>query len=317
MSVDIGDFGGQWLRRSKRFILKSDWLHNALILVISYAGWSLLVHFLSLTFITYSVSNPNTRLQDINDVLYSNQVSLTGLGTFIFVILLWRLHPITSIQGSDIFRRERFENFFIPGFLRGASYSGFLLLSFIIFGFYRCLGYFIQMSAVSLDIANITFRMLALSLLAYSEEFLFHSKLVGYFKNHLPNWLSAQVIAIFYCCIKLLQFDLGIMHVITLYILSLNLFYRAQRSGNFEKGAGYWTACLIVFQPLASLPIFGNEFSGILIVKPSVEHFSDEVRLLTGGPGGPLSSLGFQLLLLLDLLRSMLRNRWSEKTKLD
>ena len=316
MTVEIGDFGGHPLRRWKRFILKSKWLHNALMVILSYSGWVLLVHFFSLTFITYFLSTPSARFQDINDVFYSNQVSIMGLGSLAFVLLLWSLHPVTSVEGSDIFRRDRFEKFFVSGFLKGATYSGLLLLCFILFGLYRCLGYFIQISAVPLDLANVAFRILALATLAYCEEFLFHSKIFSYFNGNLPIWLAAQIIAISYCGIKRLQFDLNLAHLFTLYLLSLNLFYRAQKDDQFESGAGYWAACLIVFHPIASLPVFGNEFSGTLIVKPSEEPTLASLTWITGGPNGPLASLIFQLLLLLDLVRSMLRNRRSSVVKI-
>ncbi len=312
MSIEIGDFSGHPLRRGKKFLLRAQWFHYCSLLMLSYAVWIILVHFLSLTFITYFLSIPHSRLQDINDSLSSNQVSLMGLASLIFTVLLWRLHPITSVERGDIFKRERFENSFVPGFLKGATYSGALILFFILVGAYRYLGYFIQFSAVPLDVVNVIFRMLALAVLAYTEEFLFRFKVVSYFKDQIPSWLSAQLIAFLYCGIKLLQFDLSFMHLLTLYLLSLVLFYRSEETGTFERGAGYWAGCLIVLQPLASLPIFGNEFSGTLMIKTNSQLTFTGLKVFTGGEGGPLASLAFQALLLLDLLRSILTRRQTQ-----
>ncbi len=302
MSVEIGDYGGHPLRRWKRFLLHSNWLHQAIILTVSYAAWVLAVHFLSLSFVTYFLGSPGSGLQDIHDFWYSNQVSLMGLSAVAFVILIWRLHPITSISWQTIFEKRRFEKFFIPAFLKGTLITGLFILAFLIEGAYRYLGLFIQFGAAPLELANLILRMAALTGLVYSEEFLFRFKLVSYLKGHLPTWLWMQLIALAYCGIKALQFDLSLMHLVTLYLLSLALSLRAQADKNFERGAGYWAACLIVIQPLASLPILGNEFSGALMVKPT-----HALHFISGGLEGPISSWTLQLLLILDLLRSMLR----------
>ena len=304
MSKQIGAYDGSSWRRWQNFLLKSRWLHYALGLIFFYASWVLIFYFLSLTFATYLLGSSRSSLQEINDVIFSNQVSLNGFSAYLFVILLWRLHPVTHTSWAEIFDKGRFENIFIPAFFRGFGIAGLLVLITILQGTYQYLGVSIQFNTSPLETLNLVFRMIALAVWTYSEEFLFRYKLVNYLKNQIPPWIGAQWITLAYCGIKLLQFDLSGMQFMTLYLLSLNLTYRSYRTGFFEQGAGYWAASLIAIQPLASLPLFGSDFSGILIVKPS-----EQWSFLTGGLEGPTAGFIIQLLLLIDLLRSMLRKR--------
>jgi hypothetical protein len=104
------------------------------------------------------------------------------------------------------------------------------------------------------------------------------------------------------------------MHLVTLFLASLALFTRSISEGDFTRGAGFWAAILIVFHPLLSLPILGNEFSGALLIKyesvaSAVDTASATHRFLTGGLGGPISSFAFQLVLILDIVRSILRQK--------
>jgi hypothetical protein len=145
--------------------------------------------------------------------------------------------------------------------------------------------------------------------MAYSEEFLFRHKILNYLRRHMPDHYAAALTALAYVGIKALQFDLGLMHLFSLFLLSLTLAVRAVGEGDFVRGAGFWSGLLIVFHPLLSLPILGNDFQGILLVKYQelAENDNAIFRFLTGGYGGPLSSFGLQLLLLLDLGQGLLK----------
>ena len=187
--------------------------------------------------------------------------------------------------------------------------------------------------------------MIALAALVYCEEYLFRYKVASYLKD-LPFLWSAFWTALLFCLVKLIQFDLGLMHLVTLFLLSINLSFRAWKPapGGFARSAGFWAAILIIFHPLLSLPIFGNDFSGALLVRyqpitqgttpptlgtltgqtpqpvsgsvpPSdtvsaLTHSpSRSIRLFSGGAAGPLASFIFQLFLILDIGRSILKRR--------
>jgi len=88
----------------------------------------------------------------------------------------------------------------------------------------------------------------------------------------------------------------------------------------------------VVFQPLLGLPVFGSEFSGILLLKYQATLGNSglvggvagnltssnigSLQFLTGGFGGPLSSFAFQFLLLLEIVRSLTKVKKHKKTLL-
>jgi hypothetical protein len=81
-------------------------------------------------------------------------------------------------------------------------------------------------------------------------------------------------------------------------------------------GAGFWAALLVVFHPLLGLPVFGNDFSGLFLVKYQAlpgeqEGTISTLRFLSGGPGGPISAFALQLLLLLDIARGIVKYKKS------
>ncbi len=282
-----------------------------------YAFCVLTVRLLALTLITYLTISPTARFQDISDAFSSNEVSLMGLAALTFVVLLCHLNPITRTTIPELMTREQITKSFVPGFMKGAVIAVGIILAFLLSGAYRFWGYFIQFGEAPLELANILLRTGALVALAYSEEFIFHYKLSNYLKNTIPDFLSACFIAVLYCVIKVLQFDLGMMHLVSLFLVSVSLYYRTLNEGEFAKGAGFWSAILVIFHPLLSLPIFGNHFSGILLIKfqteiansISIEKNHSMIRFLTGGAGGPLSSFAFQLFLILDIGQSILKRR--------
>lgn len=307
----------------KKNLLQLTWLGWPIVFFSAYALWVLIFKLLTLSFITYFTISPTSHFQDISDAFSSNEVSLMGLSAFIFISLLHGLNPMTSTSLAEIITRERIERSFLPGFVQGAFFAGGMILAFLLSGVYRYLGYFIQLNEAPLELANVVLRMASLGALAYCEEFIFRHKLPRLLRSHLPELVMAHGISVAYCIIKLLQFNLGIMHLVSLYLVSLSLFYRGKNEGQFSKGAGFWAAILVVFQPLLSLPIFGNDFSGILLVKyqslfgagfGAATSSGPAIRLITGGTGGPVSGLAFQLLLILDIGRSIRQNRVGQKT---
>lgn len=313
----------------KKSLRNSRWLFQALAFFSLYAIWVVGFRLLTLTFITYFTISPTAHFQDISDAFSSNEVSLMGLSSLLFVGLLYSLNPLSNTSLSDLITRDRIEKKFLPGFVRGAIFAGGIIFFFVLMGIYRYLGYFIQFDEAPLELANVVLRMAALGVFVYCEEYIFHLKLLQQLKGRMPDLGIALLIALLYSGIKILQFDLGLMQLVTLFLVSICLFYRSSprsKSDLFARGAGLWAAALIVFQPVLSLPIFGNDFSGLLLLRYnstffehhsevahiikmtglSQEHLVTFTRILSGGAGGPLSSFAFQLVLILDISRNIL-----------
>jgi hypothetical protein len=303
----------------------------------AYAGWVTVFRLLVLTFVTYFVmtssASHSARFEDISEAFGSNELTLVGVSAMIFVIVLRLLNPITTTTTEEIFTPQRIEKSFLPGFFHGALVGSGLILAFLLSGLYRYLGFIVQFEDLHISLPGIVIRVIAVLGWVYCEEFVFRHKILKYSAS-LPFSLSsdphrsaglAQYAAIVttslvYCAVKMLQFDLGWMHLLTLFLVSAALSLRTLADGDFAGGAGFWAAVLIVFHPILSLPIFGNEFSGIVLVKHQTgldldpEAQAGMARFFSGGAGGPLSSFAFQLLLILDIVRGILRFRRSKNS---
>lgn len=300
-------------------------LFRSLGWIVAYAGWMAVFRLLVLTFITYflmssSHSPQGPRFEDISEAYAANELSLMGLGATLFVLLLRALHPITSTTPEEIFTPARFEKRFLPGFAHGALLAAGVTLAFLLGGAYRYLGFFVQFEEAPLAALTVLVRILALGAFAYSEEFVFRRKITdglrariwGGRKPGLPGAiLISLAVAGPYVLVKLLQFDLGVMQAITLALISLALSARALLDDDFARGAGFWAALLIVFQGLLSLPVLGSDFSGLLLIKhqsaqdASATGEADPLmRWITGGAGGPLSSVALQMLIVVDIVRA-------------
>ncbi len=276
--------------------------------VTLYGAWVACFRLLSLTVIAYFSISPTSRFQDISEAFSSNEVTLMGLSAFLFVGLSYWLNPMTTTPLSALFKRIQIERNFLPSFIQGALIAGGIVLVFVLSGAYLYLGYFIQFDEAPLALTNVLARTLTVATLAYCETWIFQERLTQYLKKIMPRVVSIQCAALLYCCTKILQFDLGIMHLVSLYLLFLATYFRIERQGSFARGAGFLAGIWVVFHPLFSLPIFGNDFSGIFLIKYQ-SSLSYTVRILTGGAGGPISSLVFQGVLILDIGRSILRQK--------
>ena len=231
-----------------------------------------------------------------------------GMSAVFFVALLRAFHPISTTTTTEIFTPARFEKYFLPGFAHGAVLAAGVTLAFLISGHYRYLGFFIQFEEAPLALLTVLVRVLALGAFAYCEEFIFRHKISREIlkqvrgpkpANLMSSLVTAVVVAILYCGVKVIQFDLGVVQLFTLFLVSMTLSIQSFVDGDFGRGAGFWAAMLIVFQPLLSLPALGGDFSGIVLIKfqPQRPTARDTLaRMLTGGAGGPLSSIALQLL---------------------
>jgi hypothetical protein len=266
-------------------------LLHGLGFVGAYAAWTLAFRLLALTFITYflmSSTSRTPRFEDISEVLGANELSIMGLSAILFVGLLRALHPITSTTTEDIITPERIEKRFIPGFAHGAVLAAGVILAFLLSGVYRYLGFFIQFDEAPLAALTVLVRILALMAFAYFEEYVFRHKIsrdlkAQFWGKREPGFVGSLAVAGFvgliYCTVKSMQFDLGVMQLITLFLISLALSTRSLLDGDFARGAGFWAALLIVFQPVFSLPALGGDFTGFFLAEQAARFRASRSNL--------------------------------------
>lgn len=339
----------------KKLTLRFPGISKAFFMIVAYVSWTLVFRLFSLTFITYFIMSAGStgsplgggaevsKLEEINEALTTSQSVVTALGTlgFIYILkLFYNQHQIVSggpaTRWVEFFSVQRFEKQFMPGFLHGAVLAAGVALAFLLSGIYRYLGFFVQTDNAPMATASLLLRSVSFIIFIYCEEYIFRhwvfkklSTTLNPSRSRYPLnefWASLSVVflsGIFYVGMKLIQFDLGWMQALTLLLISFALGMRALGTGDFIQGAGFWAAILIVFQVLLSLPVFGQDFSGLFLLKyqatvaPTVADLKDfwptdsssgeTLRWITGGAGGPLASLAFQILLLFDLTRAFRR----------
>jgi hypothetical protein len=307
---------------------------RAVILTLLYAVWCVLFHLMSMTFVTYFVAaaahDTTARFEDINEAYSTIEFGIYALGSVLFVLMLKILNPLPVYapgeRWQEFFTVARFEKRFLPGFLNGSVLAGGIILAFLLSGLYQYLGFFVQVDEGPIALAQLSFRIACIAVLTYSEEFIFRGRILrnlqAYSQGAVHDLWAIFFTGIFYTGIKFLQFDLSWMQGITLLLLSASLALRTLSEKDFIFGAGLLTALLVILQPLCSLPIFGNEFSGFLMVKyqalasnpHSVEWTfantrGEILRFFSGGEGGPLAAFAFQLLLAFDIGRSLVRHK--------
>lgn len=266
-------------------------------------------------------ANRAPRFEDVGEAFSASEITTIALAALLFVTLMRSLNPITNTTFQEIFTPERLEKNFVPGFFQGSVLAAGMVLAFLLSGAYRYLGFFIQFEEAPLALTSVILRIIALLVFVYCEEFIFRVKLLGFLREIRPDTqkpflqdLTAAVLcSLVFVGIKILQFDLGIMHKATLFLVSMALCMRALCHKDFAQGAGFWAAILVVFHPLLSLPVLGSDFAGLLLVKyqsltPDGQDMqSTTARFFTGGAGGPISSFAIQILLLIDVIKGSIQ----------
>lgn len=269
---------------------------KSLVLIAAYAAWILIFRLLCLSFLVYFLTragHPAT-FEEINEAFSNNEIPFIGLAAICFAVLLKGLAPLIDRGNTLTVSFSDIKSQYLPGFLQGAVLALSIVAAFLFMGCFRYVGFFVQIEDTPLAVFGIIFRICALIAIGFSEEYLFR----------LTSSASAARIILFsllYCVVKLAQFNLSWMHFATLFLLSTALAVRRKQEAGFLAGAGFWSAILIVFHPLFSLPILGSDFSGIFLLKYQPQTLVPAA--ISGGAGGPLSSLAFQAILLIETVR--------------
>lgn len=289
-------------------------LDQKLIQALAYFGsyWLFvaLYKLLALTLLVYFLVSPESRFQDITEAYSSNELNIVAFGAFLYLFTVRKLNPLTSLTTHEIFTAHRFEKRFAPGFVHGATVAVALTIAFLFTGFYIYLGPLFRLEDAPLNLLSVLTRAFLLFAFVYCEEFIFRNRILNTLHAKFPLPLAILLTSVGYCAIKIIQFDLGVMHLATLFLASVALSLRSVVGGDFTRGAGYWAGLLIVSHALLSLPVFGSEFQGILLIKyEGLGESGEPYRLLSGGVAGPLSSITLQLVFAIDILQNIVKNR--------
>jgi membrane protease YdiL (CAAX protease family) len=276
-----------------------------------YLAWIAAFRLLSLTVITYLLLGSQPRFQDISDVYGANEIPLMAAATLGYLALLVMLHPLGSTTRPEIVTLQRLKSRFLPGMAAGLALGAGVVAAFIGGGLHRWLGSLVSAEEATVAMGAALLRILSLVILVYGEEYLFRQKLLSRLRLWMSDLSAVLVASLAWTLIKFLQFDLGWMQALTLGLAGIALGLGAEIQGDFARGAGRWAAMLILFHPILSLPILGADFQGLLLVRyeplPGTE--TETFRILTGGAGGPLSSLALQLLLAAEAWQLWTRNK--------
>ncbi len=273
---------------------------------------------------TYFLMSQTTPLQDISEFFETNEIVISSVSSLLFVTLLCWLFPLSKTRREDVICPKDLLRYSVPGLLNGSAIGLGLVFALLLGGYYNYWGIFIQSEETIIATITVIFRSLAVVVLVYCEEFLFRKKFIELLSRSFPPLWCAFLSAVAYCFLKSLQFDLGIMHLITIFLIAFRLGILSVSGWSFTRGAGYLAGLLLIFHPIMGMPIFGNDFSGIFYLKyagiegevsgllaQTIGQKTDSrtALFLTGGIVGPLSSFAFQAILIAQLALVFVREK--------
>jgi hypothetical protein len=280
----------------------------------AYSLWTLLFRLLAMTLVTAMLISSETRFSQVTDAFASIEIIVAGLGVASMILLSRALRPLAHPRHDDLISAWRLEKRFLPGFGIGMTLGLLWTLALLLGGTAQWLGSNLAYEDAALTLTNLIIRSAALFLLVWGDEFFFRTSLQAHLQKTVRTEWALLIVALAFAFTKLLQFDLGRAQWLTLFLVSLNLGLRTLADGDFGRSAGIWIGFLTLLHPVLSLPVLGNDIQGLIAVKtftppanpslglPTLFDPSSMGRWISGGLGGPLSSLALQLLILSDTL---------------
>ncbi|MBI3534279.1 MAG: hypothetical protein HY072_02155, partial [Deltaproteobacteria bacterium] len=238
--------------------------------------------------IMYYWKNTNVSIAEMSEAFHSIELNVFSIGLFLYVLLLQNLNPLIIFSFSEVFSNYRFEKAYITSFFIGSSISLGITIVLLFIGFYQYYGTLISFEESLFALTGIAVRVLLLCGFVYLEEFIFRRKIFNLLRQNFSNIAAIALTTILYLAMKFYQFDIGLKHMLSLTLISVSLCLRALKKEDFCYGAGILSGILVFFHPISSLPIFGYELPGLVLIKHQTT--SEMIGWLTGGAGGPLSS---------------------------
>lgn len=288
-------------------------MRRALILALSYLGWNAAFRLIVLSLAVYFMARSGSLFPEISETTNKNQILVVGIGCLGFLFLLTQMNPIATVSRTEIITGNLIETQFYPAFLRGAVIACLFAFVGLVAGYYRYVGFFVQSDAPALAIFGLLFRAISILLMVYIDEFVFRGRFMTHLREQTHPLRTIILCALFYSLSKQMLFHLGFAHLLTLGLLGTALSLRSYLHRGFAEGAGLLAGFLVIAHCGFSLPIFGNEAQGIILLRYDIQWDIDApmIRFLTGGLGGPLSSVALQALILFDITTNAFREKKS------
>lgn len=280
----------------------------------------LATRLVTLTLVTYFLIPTQATMTGLSDVILNAEIPIVGFAAIATFLLLVLSYPLSTVHWRAIADPALLLREFLPGMSTGALWGSAIVVGYVFTGFYHYLGTFTEYEDPYQTLVSVFFRGLLLFCSILFEEYLFRARLVQGLRHQFPAWLVLFISASLSLALKMIQFDLsfdhGLLQLFTWFLLYLLLATRVWVSGDYLQGAGFVFGLTFLLHIVFGLPLFGVEFSGLLLFKYSTEttNLMHEVnfraaQLLTGGLGGPLSGFVLQFLLLVVLLKWFISER--------
>lgn len=288
-------------------------MRRALILALSYLGWNSAFRLIVLSLVVYFMARSGAAFPEISETTNKNQILVVGIGCLGFLIFLTQMNPIATVARTEIITGNLIETQFYPAFLRGAVFACAFAFVGLVTGYYQYVGFFVQSDAPGVAAFGLLFRAISILLMVYIDEFVFRGRFIAHLRDQSHPIRTIILCALIYSLSKQMLFHLGVAHLLTLALLGTALSLRSYMHRGFAEGAGLLAGLLITAHCGFSLPIFGNEAQGIILLRYNIQLDIDApiIRFLTGGLGGPLSSIAFQSILLFDIITNAFREKKS------
>lgn len=284
-----------------------------LLYALAYLVWFQLYKLVALTLVTYLMVSSEAQFHEIADFFDAYEIPLFALSSYLFLQFLRALRPLKRPAQEELASRYRLQNRYFPGLIHGMVLAFGFTFALFLSEQYRYLGFFVQFDEAPLALGTLLLRTGSLCVMIYCEEYVFRQKILTPLRVAYGDITAIFLTAFLYAAFKDHQFDLGTQMTLSLFWISLGLGVRSVMEGDFTRAAGVWTGLLVFFHSGFSLPVFGDEFQGLVMFKyeaQSSSHFMS--RILTGGNGGPLASLALLFIWMLDVLpalRTIIKNR--------
>lgn len=294
-------------------MLESLPMRRALAFALAYMSWNAAFRLIVLSIVTYFMARSGSTFGEISETSNTNIILVCGVASLSFLFVLTQLNPIATVARSEIVTGHLIEFKFYPAFLKGAVFACIFAFVGLVAGYYRYVGFFVQSDAPAIAILGLLFRAASIIMMVYVDEFIFRGRFMAHIRESAHPARSIVLCGLFYTLSKSLEFHLGWAHLITLALLGTALSIRSYLQKDFAEGAGLLAGFLMVAHCAFSLPIFGNESQGIVLLRYDFRLDVDAptIRFLTGGLGGPLSSVAIQGVILFDILRNVYREKKS------
>jgi membrane protease YdiL (CAAX protease family) len=259
-----------------------------------------------LTLLTYFLMPSQPRLQDLSDAASALGIFPAALVSVGGVALLRFITPFPRDYNRGYAPWPQLRSQFSPGLLQGLAVGFGLALAFSLSGLYQLQSGWPAQGEGLGAMLSLGMRASALVLMVYCEELFFRKILLERFARLEGALLPAVCVALGYCAYKEVQFELAWMQRLTLLLLSFSLTFAALHRKDWLRGTGVYAGFLLITHLGFGLPVFASEGGGLFMLQYT--GGADRLAVaLTGGLGGPLSSLATQALLCAALLRGFRR----------